>query len=103
MTTNCGIEPNKTIEYIPIVNDALKIANAPAIPKIVFNRRNLVETFQDDYYVDWEECVSEASPHDCVEVDANHPLYILYTSGTTGKATCILNIHILVNENCSSI
>ena len=84
MATNCGIEPNRTIEYIPIVNDAIKLANSPNIPVIVFDRKTFVQQCKGDHIFDWDECIYKALPHDCVEVDANHPLYILYTSGTTG-------------------
>ena len=66
------------------MNDALKIANSPIIPTIVFNRKIMVQPYKREHVFDWEECVAKALPHDCVEVDANHPLYILYTSGTTG-------------------
>jgi acyl-coenzyme A synthetase/AMP-(fatty) acid ligase len=92
LTTTCGLEPNRTIEYIPIVNDELKIANAPNIPTIVYKRNNFVQTYHEENFLDWDECVSKNSPHDCVEVDSNHPLYILYTSGTTGMETQIFNI-----------
>ena len=74
------------------MNEALKIANTPKIPRIVFNRNNSAQTSREDNFLDWDECVSKVTPHDCVEVDSNHPLYILYTSGTTGMATHIFNI-----------
>lgn len=39
---------------------------------------------QSDLGLDWEEEMAAARPHDCVSVPSNHPLYVLYTSGTTG-------------------
>lgn len=37
-----------------------------------------------EFSLDWEEAMATAQPHDCVSVPSNHPLYVLYTSGTTG-------------------
>ena len=80
----------KFSRYPPIVMDALQLANAPDIPCVVYERQGLAQitsssnTQKAPNIMDWKEAVSQASPHDCVDVEANDPLYILYTSGTTG-------------------
>lgn len=80
-----GIEIEKVIPYKPLLDEALHQASHRVESVIIFKRPNLDEIMHTgrDYY--YHELLPEAKPADCVPVDANHPLYILYTSGTTGK------------------
>lgn len=86
ITATAGIEIVKRIPYLPLVEKAIELAQDKVENIIIFNRKlvdNNDEMFEG--IIDYEELVSKSEPADCVSVESNHPLYLLYTSGTTGK------------------
>lgn len=85
LTASCGIEINRVIEYKPIVDTAIDIANHKPETCIVLQRPQATASIQAGRDVDWQQSLADASPADCVPVKGTDPLYILYTSGTTGK------------------
>ncbi|MFT5220698.1 MAG: propionyl-CoA synthetase [Gammaproteobacteria bacterium] len=85
LTASCGIEINRVIEYKPIVDAAIEIATHKPERCIVLQRPQAEATMQTSRDIDWQQAMEKASPADCVPVKGNDPLYILYTSGTTGK------------------
>jgi len=85
VTASGGIEPSRRIEYLPAVDEALKLAGAPATPVIVAAREGFASSLPDHGgWLDWEAEMDSAEPAAPVDVNATDPLYILYTSGTTG-------------------
>ncbi len=85
LTASCGIEGQKLIPYKPIVDDAIAIAKV-APPHIVLWQRDQCEAeLNGDHDTNWRLALETAEPAPCIDVPADHPLYILYTSGTTGK------------------
>ena len=84
ITASCGFEPSRTVEYKPLVDNALKLANHK-IKKVIFYQRKGNEVkLNAPLEISWDEALSDAQDTDCVEMNSNDYAYILYTSGTTG-------------------
>ena len=84
VTASCGFEPGRTVEYKPLVDEAIKLANHKISKMILFQRSGHEVKLNAPMEVSWDEVVSNASDADCVEMNSNELAYILYTSGTTG-------------------
>lgn len=97
ITCSAGLEPNKQIKYAPIVDEALKLAvrleGAEDMPRLIYQRPELDGKNSDpdvegnpnyfDYQTLMDSDEFESAP--CESLPSTHPLYILYTSGTTGQ------------------
>ncbi len=85
LTASCGIEINRVIEYKPMIDEAIRIADHKPDVCIVLQRPQASAAMQAGRDIDWHEALASAEPADCVPVKGTDLLYILYTSGTTGK------------------
>jgi len=81
---SCGIEPGRVVEYKPLLDQAIDLAKHKPQHCYIWQREQSVAPLNNDRDIDWLEAETNAVPADCVSLDSNHPLYILYTSGTTG-------------------
>ena len=85
LTASCGIEVSRVIEYKPLVDEAIRLSSHKPETCIVYQRPQASAAMLAGRDIDWREAQRTAQPADCVPVKGTDLLYILYTSGTTGK------------------
>lgn len=85
VSASCGIEINRVISYKPLLDSALEKANHQPERCIIYQRAQQTATMIAGRDIDWQQAMQQATAANPVAVKSTDPLYILYTSGTTGK------------------
>ncbi|MGB0385205.1 MAG: propionyl-CoA synthetase [Ardenticatenaceae bacterium] len=84
ISASCGIEPTRIVQYKPLLDEAIELSISKPESCVIYQRPEAEASLIAGRDFDWQELMAKAQPADCVRVAATDPLYILYTSGTTG-------------------
>ncbi|MGB5625762.1 MAG: propionyl-CoA synthetase [Woeseiaceae bacterium] len=85
VSASCGVEPTRIVPYKPLLDRAIELAGHKPGRCIILQRQQQLAKMLPTRDLDWQQAMQNAEAADCVPVAANDPLYILYTSGTTGQ------------------
>ncbi|OOY31765.1 propionyl-CoA synthetase [Thioclava sp. F36-6] len=85
IAASCGLEPGRTVHYKPLLDEAIEQAEHKPEFCVIFQREQEVAKLIEGRDFSWHGFQYGVKPADCVPVEGNHPVYILYTSGTTGQ------------------
>ena len=85
VSASCGIEPSRLVEYKPLLDEAIDLSAHKPSHCILLQRPQVEAPMLAGRDIDWNDAMMSAVPHACVTVNATDPLYLLYTSGTTGQ------------------
>lgn len=84
VSASCGIERSRIVKYKPLLDEAIELSDAKPEKCVIFQRPQETASLVEGRDADWTTLMASAEPVDCVPVASTDPLYILYTSGTTG-------------------
>ena len=85
VSASCGIEPNRVVEYKPLLDEAIELSTHKPSNCVIYARPQATADLIDGRDIDWASAIEKTTPAECVPVESTDPLYILYTSGTTGQ------------------
>jgi len=84
IAASCGLEPNRIVQYKPLIDSAIELANYKPETVVVLQRPQCEAELINGRDHDWDLIQKNVEKAPCIPVEGSHPAYILYTSGTTG-------------------